>query len=145
MNSPPDADFYIDENLDGQAFVGVLLSSGVRVIRCRDLGFGGTEDAAWIPEVSKMGLVIVTADVRTRYRPVEKQALIAAQARVIHLKLGSRATHAELALNFVSTLKDIERFINRSPAPWLVTLSRPPVTRLGGAVQRGKLNRVELR
>src|SRR5690606_38725434 len=121
----PDASFYIDENLDGETFVGILLSAEVPIIRCRDLGFGGIEDAIWIPQVTERGLVIVTADVRTRYRPAEERALIAAQARAIHLKLGNRATHSELARNRVNTLRDIERFIKRNPAPWVATLSRP--------------------
>ena len=50
-------------------------------MRCRDLKLGGLPDEDWIPQVSGRDLVIVTADVRTRYRPAEKQAIVAAKAR----------------------------------------------------------------
>jgi len=134
----------VDENLDGHSFVDILLAAAIPVTRCRDLSFGGVEDKSWIPQVSKMGLIIVTADVRTRFRPAEKQALIAARARVIHLRLGNRATHADLAQNFVRTRIDIERFIKRNLAPWVVTLTRPTTTASGRAIQAGRLNRIML-
>lgn len=142
MNSPPDVGFYLDENLDGHTFVSVLLAARVAVVRCRDLRLGGLPDEVWIPQVSEMDLVIVTADVRTRYRFAEKQAIVAAKARVIHLRLGKRATHANLAHNFVNTLPDIVRFVKRSQRPWIVTLARPATPNAG---ERGRLNKIELR
>lgn len=46
MSSQPEVIFYVDENLDGEAFVGILRTAGVALVRCRDLNLRGTNDAA---------------------------------------------------------------------------------------------------
>lgn len=142
MNTPPNAGFYIDENLDGAAYVGVLEAAGIRVGRCRDLGYRGVPDAIWIPDVTRLGYVIVTADDRTRYRPAEKRALVSTGARVIVQKLRNR-THRDLADNFAASYASIERFVRRHPGPWVATLSMPARS-LKGGTPAGVLTRLKL-
>jgi hypothetical protein len=116
---------YIEENLDGRTFRAVLVEAGVQFVRANDLGLRGAPDPVWIPRVGRDGLVIVTSDVRTRYRPAEKRALVASRARVICLPQSRAATHTMLARNFVNAQGVLARFIARHQAPWLVTLNLP--------------------
>lgn len=137
MSAPLSAAFYIDENLQG-LFADTLVAAGVSLVRCRDLGLVGVADAIWIPKVTKLGLVIVTGDVRIRYRTVEKAALMRSGARVLFVTLG-KATHSDLAQNFVVCLPDIVRFVAKHPAPWLATLSRP--SQVGNV---GRIRKIDL-
>lgn len=137
MSTPPNARFYVDENLDGR-FAEALIASGIAVVRCRQLGLGGVADAVWIPYVTRLGLVVVTGDRLIRYRTVEKAALRSSGSRVLFIRVG-KVSHDDLARSFIDSVQVIERFITRHEAPWLVTLARPAI--LG---RPGKLYRLDL-
>jgi hypothetical protein len=49
----------------------------------------GTPDAEWLPEVGQRGWVVLTKDTRIRYRPREKQALLAAGVRAFAFASGN--------------------------------------------------------
>ena len=117
--------FYLDENLHGNKFASVLREAGILVELCKDHGYVGVEDTVWIPEVAERGWIAVTGYIRTRFRPVEKNAIIVSRARVVHVKHGKNATHEMLAKNFVNSLSKINRFLERNEAPCLATLTRP--------------------
>jgi len=119
------AEFFVDENLDGPAFLDVLDAAWVTYMTARSLGLRGVADAAWIPRVSAEGLIIVTADVRIRYTPLEKQALVNSGARVVFLRRGKHATHAQLAQNFANAIPAVRGHAARRVPPWLVTLGLP--------------------
>lgn len=118
--------FYLDENVSGRVFVEILRAAGINLVTCGELGLAGAPDELWIPKVTELQHVILSGDIRTRYIGAEKLALSASRARMIYIKQGNRTTHAQLADNFVNTHRQIQRFIRRHPAPWLVTLTRPP-------------------
>jgi len=79
---------FLDENVDGEIFVGVLREAGIEHARMRDLFGRGVPDEDWIPVVARMGLIIVTRDVRTRRNRTELAALVRAEARVLYLHKG---------------------------------------------------------
>lgn len=116
--------FYLDENIGGEAFASILTEAGISFTTYKQLRLEGVADAIWIPRVSAMGLIIVTADKRFRYEAWEKAAIVVSKARVIHLTPG-RAPMSELARNFVNTFPAIERLAATKEAPWLVSLTRP--------------------
>lgn len=119
------ATYFLDENLDGKTFRSVLTWAGVPFLGASDRGLRGQPDALWTPMVSAEGLVIVTSDVRTRFQPAEKAALVVSRARVIYLTQSRSSTHTMLAQNFVNAQPAIRRFISRNEAPWLATLNLP--------------------
>ena len=131
--------FLLDENLQGDSFYSVLEAAGIYVVRCRDEGFEGTEDAIWIPAAAQLGYVIVSGDQRQRYRAWEKEALVRSGARVLHVVMGKHVTHPELAQNFVNTYEAIERFIKRTKPPFVATIVRP---HLEADLQAGKPGRI---
>src|SRR5438552_19081944 len=49
----------------------------------------GTPDAEWLPIVGQRGWTVLTKDTRIRYRPNEKQALLAAGVRAFAFASGN--------------------------------------------------------
>jgi hypothetical protein len=73
----------------GRAVGGRLAAEGVRVELHNDHFAQGTPDAVWLSEVGRRGWVVLTKDVRIRYRPNEKQALLAAGVRAFVFASGN--------------------------------------------------------
>lgn len=138
------AEFFVDENLDGAAFLDRLEAAGATYLTARGLGVRGVADAAWIPRVAKIGLIVVTADVRIRYSPLEKQAIVNSGARMVFLRRGQHATHALLAKNFVNAIPAIRGHAVRHVPPWLVTLGLPADPRDVDEGVHGRINPIHL-
>ena len=132
--------FYLDENLHGNTFANVLRKANIRIELCKDHGFIGVDDTVWIPEVASRGWIILTGDIRTRYRPLEKQVIITSQARMIHIKSGKGTTHKMLATNFVNSLSIINKYLKLDEAPCLATLTRPSRSEDSLSGKPGNLN-----
>ena len=128
--------FFTDRDL-GNSFPERLRDAGIRVEKHADHFRHDADDADWLPQVGSNGWFVLTHDQRMRYRPAERDAIM--MANVGLLVLIGKATHAELAENFVRTLDVVTRFIDRTPRPFIAKIYRPsPV----GSQQPG---RVELR
>ena len=136
--------FYLDENLHGDKFANVLREAGVSLELCKEHGFSGADDTLWIPEVAKRGWVALTGDIKTRFRPHEKEVIIVSRARMIHVRKGKNATHEMLAINFVNSLAKVERFLERNEAPCLATLTRPSKVEDYLAGKSGNINPQDL-
>ena len=63
-------------------------------------------------------------DRRIYYRPNEKEAVIRARA-ALFIVVG-KASHKELAENFVRSIRVVERFARRHEAPFIAKVYRPP-------------------
>lgn len=138
--------FFIDEVLDGDRFVDVLLTAGVELVRHRHRFQKGEEDAVWIPIVSEEGLVILSADVRVRYTPLEKASLLGSQARILFLLQGKSSTHPQMAELFVRSLKRVEAYFSREHPPVAGVLrplpsSKDPLGRRSGVVHTLSMER----
>ena len=75
----------------GRAIGRRLAAEGLRVELHDDHFALGTPDAEWLPVVGRYGWVVLTKDVRIRYHPNEKQALLAAGVRVFVFASGNRS------------------------------------------------------
>lgn len=106
---------FLDENVDGEIFVGVLREAGIEHARMRDLFGRGVPDEDWIPVVARMGLIIVTRDVRTRRNRTELAALVRAEARVLYLRQG---THRGIAQNLGTHTRRWWRSSSGTHRPW---------------------------
>lgn len=73
--------FFLDENTCGQKLIYALRGAGARVELATENFERGTADAVWIPEVTRRGWVIITADEKIRYRPNEKAVFVRAGAK----------------------------------------------------------------
>lgn len=113
--------FFTDRNL-GNQFPDALIRNGLSVER-HDAHFGPTtSDEEWIAAVAKHGWVAVSRDSQIRYKPNERDAVRAANLRL--LVVVGIATHSELAENFVRTLARIERFLRTNKPPFIAKVYR---------------------
>lgn len=136
------ARYFLDENL-GRRVGSVLKEAGFNVVTSHDLGLAGRPDVEWISQVAAQDRIIITADANIRLVPAEKAAVIAARARLITVRIGKVATVINVAVNIVNSQAVLERFIARTDAPWIISLSMPDEQsfKLG---RPGKLSRNKL-
>jgi PIN domain-containing protein len=119
---PPDTIFFTDRDLDGD-FFRHLRASGLRAERHDDhFDPVATPDEIWLAEIGRRGWVAVSHDARIRYNPLAKMAIMEAGVRL--LVVIGHATHREQAENFVESLPQIERFLRRTPGPFIARVYR---------------------
>lgn len=131
---------FLDENVDGTIFVGVLEAAGVPYVRMRDRFAQGTQDGVWIPGVASEDLIIVTRDTRTRRNATEVAALVRARARVVYLRQGR---HDHLAQNLANAYPRVVAFFERHEPPVAATLTRPQDPDRVWTGEHGALRRVK--
>lgn len=73
----------------GRAIARRLEEEGVQVELHDDHFSQGTPDADWLSVIGQRGWIVLTKDTRIRYRPHEKQALLAAGVRAFAFTSGS--------------------------------------------------------
>jgi len=118
--------FFVDENLDGSAFVDPLRAAGLDVTRHRDLFAQGVLDTEWLPIVAARGLVVLTSDGRMQFRPVEVEAIIGNRARVLFLRKRKNATHPRLAALLVRSHQVVAGFFEGCSSPCVAVLAGRP-------------------
>lgn len=118
--------FFVDENLDGAAFVEPVRAAGIDLTRHRDRFAQGVADTEWLPAVGDEGLIVLTADVRIRFRPLEVAAIVDSHARVLLLRKGKRMTHARLVALLIRSQEVVADFFATCREPCVAVLfSRP--------------------
>lgn len=115
--------FFVDENLDGPAFVEPLHGAGIDLVRHRDLFAQGVADTTWLPAVATSGLIVLTADVRIRFRALEVAAIVESRARVLVLRKGKNMTHPRLAALFIRSQAPVAAFFAACTAPCVAVLA----------------------
>ena len=90
----------------GRAIGRRLAEEDVSVELHNDHFSQGTPDAEWLPVVGQRGWVVLTKDTRIRYRPHEKQALLAAGVRAFAFTSGS-LSGAEMSEAIVKALAGV--------------------------------------
>ena len=101
----------------------------------------GTPDAAWLPIVGGLGLVVITRDKRIRSRPAEAELVIAAGIRGFVLTgAGDLSTWDTLSV-LVRQWDALERHLAQHPfGPWLAGLTSQGVRplRIRGSTEFGE-------
>lgn len=121
---PPDGTvFFLDRSLGVEPIRTELINSGL-VVEIHDDHFArAEEDRVWLRVVGERGWVVLTKDQRLRYRPLERAALRASNARVFVLTAGN-LRGSEIAAVFVAALPKIRRILHRRPGPLLARVSK---------------------
>ena len=83
-------------------------------------------DEIWLPEVAQRGWLVLTRDKHIRYRPIEKQALMASGARTFVL-VSSNLRGQEMANLLVKQLNKIEQIARNTRPPFVAAISRTGV------------------
>jgi hypothetical protein len=118
--------FFADRNL-GRTFPDILRKAGISVEVHDDHFDPDTPDQVWLRAVGRRKWFALTHDSRIRYRPNERDAVLA--ARVGLFVLVGRAAHLDLAHNFVATAPVVYRFIQRHEPPFVAKVHRPGPSR----------------
>ena len=114
--------YFTDRNL-GKRFPEILRAAGMAVERLDDHFAHDTADHVWLKHVGERGWVAITHDARIRYKPNERDAVLA--HGVALLVLVGDAPFAELAANFVASRQRIEAFIDAGTPPYIAKIYRP--------------------
>ena len=117
--------FFIDKNIDSPLFIDPLRQARIFLERHRDHFIPSEEDDVWIPRVAERDWIIVTADERIRFNPVEKRAIIESKAKVLHLTMGKKPYFPDLAANFLNSYKRIEKTFYTTKPPCVAVLHKP--------------------
>lgn len=129
---PPDTPvFFIDRCLGKRAFPRPLIDAGLRVELHDDHFDPACPDEEWLAEVGRREWIVITRDLRIRYRAVEREAALTNAVRMISLT-ARRLSAEDLGKAFAASASGVERFIQRTPGPFLATMSRSGDLRIVG-------------
>lgn len=107
-NSPPRPPeqpvFFVDEALGRHVIPDALRAAGARVEIHADHFKAGEQDEVWLAEVSRRGWIVLSKDLRIRYRGIALRAIERSLARVFVLKRSENLRGAEMAEIFVRAL-----------------------------------------
>jgi hypothetical protein len=78
--------------------------------------------------VGSRGWIAITRDTRIRYKPNELAAVV--RHRVSLLVVVGKASHAELAANFVRTAPKITALLEKTAPPLIAKVCRPSASEL---------------
>jgi len=116
--------FFVDEDLDGPAFVDPLRAAGMSLIRHRELFAQGTPDTTWLPHVASLGYIVLTSDTRMRFTPLEIAAIRASNARVLFVRKRANTTHPMLAHLVARSHDVVAAYFARCIVPCVAVLTR---------------------
>ncbi len=118
----------------GRGVANALKLAGACVHAHDDLFPPDAPDTQLLTEVGKHGWVVLTKDQHIRRRPIERDALLAANLRVFVLTSGNLRGE-EMAELFVRNLPKMETMARRTPAPFIARLTRTEAPTLVYPVQ----------
>lgn len=102
---------------------GRLRAAGWLVERHDDHFAADTPDPDWIAGAGKRGWIILTADERIRYNPLEKAAFLKSGTLIFLLANRKSMTGAEMADAFIAAETSIVRAIARQSPPAIFKIS----------------------
>jgi predicted nuclease of predicted toxin-antitoxin system len=114
--------FFVDHCL-GKGVVRALLAAGVAVENHSAHFAPDAADVDWIPVVSMRGWVILTKDKSIRRRAEERDASVAADARIITLT-PAHMTGEQMVTLLLDSLPAIDQLLQTQSAPFIAGLNR---------------------
>lgn len=117
-----EATFFLDSALGRDVVASALRKQGLNVVVHDDIFSPGTPDADWLRHVGMEGWIVLTKDLRIRYRTNERDALFRAGVRAFVLR-GGNLTGEQMAAALVQALPKIQRLIRKQAAPFIAGVS----------------------
>lgn len=124
--------WFTDRDL-GKQFPRILAEAGLQVERHGDLFEPDGSDEQWLEHCGTAGRVAITHNSRIRYVPNELAAVQRFKVPLV-VVLG-QAPNAELARNFVHTVRRIEAMLDANPPPVILKVYRPTPKELAQSSQ----------
>lgn len=114
---PEPLTFFIDRSL-GRG-VGLTLRKAGALIELHDDHFKqDAPDEEWLAEAGAKNWAVFTKDKKIRYRPIERDALLAANLRVFVLAGSGNLTGEQMGQLILAHLRRIERLARKHEAPF---------------------------
>ena len=120
----------------------MLSEAGIQVEIHSDHFRHDVVDEFWIKEAGRRGWFCVSRNKDIRYKKNQTEAVMRAKVGLF-LLFGPKATHPELAENFIITLSKIERFAQKNKRPFIAKIYRA-TKKHSSARQKPKSGRVQL-
>lgn len=114
--------WFTDRDL-GKQFPRILSEAGLSVQRHGDLFAPDGSDEQWLEHCGRHGMVAITHNSRIRYVPNELEAVKRFSVKLVVVV--GKATTAELAHNFVNSVRRVEAVLAQHAAPLIVKVYRP--------------------
>jgi hypothetical protein len=116
--------FFTDQNLSGETIPQALISSsGYPCQRHRDNFPLDARDVDWLPTVGRRGWILVTKDWRMLQRPLEREAILAANVRAFIFR--ERNLRGEIMAQIIRVaMPRMLGAIDRYEAPFVFSLER---------------------
>ncbi len=127
--------FFLDRALGKYTFPDTLRDAGIRVERHCDHFVHDDPDTLWIARVAANGWYAVSQDRRIYRNPVERSAVLDSGLGYFVIP-GGHLLLEELAINFVTNLPAILRFVERTERPFIASIQRPNKKGLPGRVTK---------
>ncbi|MCY3757635.1 MAG: hypothetical protein OXG96_07930 [Acidobacteria bacterium] len=115
--------FFLDRNLGKHIIPDRLRSEGMKVEVHDDHLRPDAPDEDWIALVGRMGWVAFTKDKNIRHRKAEIESIRRNSARIIVIR-AKNTIGAEIAEILVKGRRRIERFVRKTPAPFVAAIYR---------------------
>jgi hypothetical protein len=115
--------FFVDRCLGRRAFPEPLRECGLLVELHDDHFDVAAPDEEWLSEVGRRGWIVLTRDLRIRYRAIEREAALANGVRMISLT-ARRLAAEELGRAFAASIDRVINFLTRHPRPFIATMGR---------------------
>lgn len=130
MNSRPldSLEIFVDRSL-GKKIALPLIEAGATVHLHDDRFEQNVEDQVWLAEVGKRGWLVLTKDQWIRRRPLEREALLAANLKAFCFMSGSVA-FSEMAEVFVRALPAIRKIADTTPPPFIAGIYKDASVRV---------------
>ena len=124
-SKPPDRPliFFIDECLGTLRVPAALQAAGAEVKTLADVFVPGTKDVDWLAALRGREWIVLTKDKNIRRRPLEAQALVAANLRVF-VVTATDLTGDETGEVLVRALPSIRRFCKKHEPPFIAGITR---------------------
>jgi hypothetical protein len=124
--------WFTDRDL-GKQFPRILSDAGLQVERHGDLFEPTGSDEQWLEHCGTTGHVAITHNSRIRYVPNELAAVKLFKVSLVVVV--GKAPNAELARNFVGTLRRIETMLDSHPPPVILKVYRDSTPGTAGRVE----------
>jgi hypothetical protein len=121
---PPDIVYFVDRSLGRQTVPAALRAAGMRVEVHDDHFLPDAPDEEWLRVAGERGWAVLTKDAAIRWRPLERDTLLAAGVRAFVLT-AKRLTGAEIGQAFVRARGAMEDLLRRrTQRPFIASVSR---------------------
>lgn len=116
--------FFLDRNLGGKTFPSILRNAGVSVILLEDHFTHMAPDEEWITWVGQKGYYALGNDARIYRNKIQREVVMKSGLGYFVIR-DAQSTAKDSAENFLATYSRIERFVQKTPRPFIATILRP--------------------